>query len=367
MKHRIGVMTFYKYNYGGFLQAFALQHSLDKLGYDAELIQYDYFHDIKRHGGPGQLFRAPHKFFISFCLTKQLLFKRRRFYSVMQESVKRNLKESPLYINSDKLCSADLPYDLCISGSDQVFNPNIIPYALQTRLLDFSQMPTLTRIAYAASVGNKTITANAETQFARCLPKFAFVSARDQYSADFLQQYYPNKVEIYIDPTFLLSRDEWIRFSRKPNWIVTSFVFVHMIGIGDQETDAINSICSQFAIPVVNSDNRKLTNRQIFGRKPLSPEEFIWCIANASYVITNSFHGAAISMNLRKKALIVIPKVAPERVLELVRNSGGERLLSKTLIEDNEIDSVYSSVSTYIEKEVQRATDFLSSLDCYVN
>ena len=71
---RIGVITFYRDNYGAFLQAYALQQKLLVLGYESELINYDCSKEESILGIPIVYIRKP-KFFIKRLLVEILMLK----------------------------------------------------------------------------------------------------------------------------------------------------------------------------------------------------------------------------------------------------------------------------------------------------
>ena len=356
-----GIVTFYRYNYGGFLQAYALQKTMADLGYACEIIQYDYMHDIARCGGWSGLLKRPLRFAHSVAGNSLNLLRKRKFHRVLKRSAQRHLIESKRYTSVNRLLKKKLSYALCISGSDQVFNPMIHPEGFRLRLLEFEKMPGLVRVSYAASMGSDTIPARYEAALRSGLKRFAHISVREKQAVDRIGQYTDRPVLRHVDPTFLLTREEWLAFARKPKDITTSFLFVHQLAAQADMQEYANGLSAKLGVPVINSDTRKLYNDQLRLSKPLSPEEFVWCIENAEHVVTNSFHALALSINLKKGVRVFIPEVAPGRLRELISEYKLERLCQESLPPAG-VDSVYSNTDSLIERDRHTAIEYLRSL-----
>ena len=356
-----GIVTFYRYNYGGFLQAYALQITMASLGYECEIIQYDYMHDIARCGGWNGLLKRPFRFAYSVAGNTMNLLRKHKFHRVLQHSARHNLKESKRYTSVNRLLKKRLPYALCIAGSDQVFNPSIHPEGFRLRLLDFENMPELVRVSYAASVGNLKIPERYEAVMQRGLKRFARISVREEKAADVIGEYVSQPVLRHVDPTFLLKRDAWLTFARKPGRIAVPFLFVHQLAAQRDMQMFVNDLSAQLGVSVINSDARKLYKDQARLAKPLSPEEFVWCIENAEYVITNSFHAFALSINLKKRVRVFMPEVAPGRLRELISGYKLERLC-EGMLSPADAESVYGQIDSLIERDRHTAMAYLRSL-----
>ena len=145
---KIGIITFHwAANYGAVLQAYALSSYLKSKGYSVEIINYrpQWAKDVKP---------IPFSFHIKSCITYlDELYKRKVFNKFRKKYLSVSEKE---YVNISDLSLLDGCYDIIITGSDQVFNPDIIASGAKldtTFLLDFT-MQKGKKLAYAASFGN---------------------------------------------------------------------------------------------------------------------------------------------------------------------------------------------------------------------
>jgi len=98
------------------------------------------------------------------------------------------------------------------------------------------------------------------------------------------------------------------------------------------------------------------------------PSEFLGLLQNASFVITNSFHGTAFSINFGKPFIVPInlnippEKALSSRITSLLRTLGiGERLVSagEQISQSNLFDIDYDRVAATLSQERQTSIEFL--------
>ena len=105
-------------NYGSALQAYALQEYINRLGYDAELIDYIFPNKKHKQHRPLKKRIKSTLFKWAFCLPLLRKSKRfARFYKTYYKCSKAQF-DSP-----ESLMQYDYPYDILMTGSDQVWNP----------------------------------------------------------------------------------------------------------------------------------------------------------------------------------------------------------------------------------------------------
>ena len=146
---RIGIMTMHRVqNVGSVLQAYALQHKMEQLGYEAE--QIDYIFPPQRDNNNSLIdivswgWNALHGFPIKREKQKLELF-RSRFLRCSEHT----------YYSREELHSNPPKYDIYCTGSDQVWNPRHVGEDTSF-MLDFAPIDS-PRIAYASSFASKTI------------------------------------------------------------------------------------------------------------------------------------------------------------------------------------------------------------------
>ena len=98
-----------------------------------------------------------------------------------------------------------------VHGSDQIWNPNY--YSKTPYLLDVSSSKA---ISYAASIGTEKLNNEQKKAFSRALKSYRAISVREQSAKDLLQPLTDKKIEVVLDPTLLLGREEYERLEKKP-------------------------------------------------------------------------------------------------------------------------------------------------------
>lgn len=121
---KAGLVTFYHlHHYGAILQAVATQRALASLGWDCETIDYFVNQDIRILRPPTSPVWAANDAYNSLHYPA-LKRKWRRFEDFSKANLNLTARR---YETREELERADLPYDLLITGSDQVWNPTIFP------------------------------------------------------------------------------------------------------------------------------------------------------------------------------------------------------------------------------------------------
>lgn len=357
---KIGVITIYRKNYGAFLQAFALQKSLLHMGYDTELIRYDYYKDRSILGVPLAELAAKPCVFLKKLLVEMIRFKQHKERSkVFQKSIEKNLKESIQYYDKYSKLEKNPPrYDVVLTGSDQVFSPFLSPHAKESRLLCFSDA---VKISYAASSGTVAFPEEYEHFLIEELEKFQAISVREADLRDFLSEKLNREVNQNIDPTLLLRSDGWAQFSEIPSDVPANgqYIAYYCVGQTGQLKEKAEELSKQTGLPVLTIDGNQVFLNQIVRSHFYSPEEWVGAIKNAAYVVTNSFHGTAFSVNFRKKALIVLPERNQGRIMNLLNACKLQRLLEPEVIQEKEIENIYAHTDCYLESERERAYEYL--------
>lgn len=301
---KIGIMTFHKsQSHGAMLQAFALQRTLEKLGHEPEIINYDRYYQKNQNAvSAGTLFSKAKRLIIKMAsflfqirYKKSIAVREARFELFRTEYLKIGKQE---YRMTEELENANLPYDAYITGSDQVWNPDSINHdAFYFTFLDRSKRT----IAYAPSLGvskldNETI----RNRMQEYLQHIQFLSCREKTGATILAEITKRHVEQVLDPTLLLSREEW----RK--WIPATpihgrYVLCYFLGSLKYGRIYAEKVARKlgYQIVVIPQSPMDIFSHHIkaFGVGPL---EFLALFASAAVICTDSFHGTIFSINFEK-------------------------------------------------------------------
>ena len=382
---RIAILTFlHAYNYGAELQCFALQYKLRLLKYKVEVI--DLYRPLNKEfvksNNYKQIFsfkdrrtlRKKINIFIMHslgCLFR-LIYRRRSknrkrlFYEFHEKYT--NLTKQKFY-NFDSLYVANWSlYSHFVVGSDQVWNFEN-PFSPEPYFLTFAPK-TAKKISYAASLGHKILPNIVAEKYKQWFADFDSISLREQEGAELVSRLLKKDVECVLDPTLLLSRQEWYDKFGLVDKNVEKYVLVYVLVHSDYSVNLAKYIASKLNLKV------KLIATSIWSSYAskkgveilynIGPKEFVELFANAFFVVTNSFHGTAFSVNFNK------PFYSTPRSKNLV-NSMFTSLLNKVGLSDRLLydgsefpskiitDIDFESVNMHLEKERQHSLAYLFS------
>jgi hypothetical protein len=193
-----------------------------------------------------------------------------------------------------------LNYDIFICGSDQIWNPNITSLD-PAYFLSF--VPTdKKKIAYAASFGISDMPRGYQKILKKLLEGIEYISVREKEGKQIIKSLTGRDVDVVLDTTLLLNEEEWGVISEPcPSREEKRYVLCYYVQ-NNKRLDDISIKCSKaMGIPrvVINASNKDRFN----GAIPVfavGPSEFVKLFKDASFVVTNSFHGITFSINFKK-------------------------------------------------------------------
>lgn len=361
MQKTVGMITIYRKNYGAFLQAYALQQALMRVGLEPEVIRYDYYKDRSFIGVPFALFkREPMRFLKSAVVEIVRHRNHKRRALIFQKSIDRYIHESEAYYKNYSALEKEPPdYDIYLTGSDQVFNVKLSPPALQARLLAFAKGRR--RVSYAASAGNGEIPHDYDTVFSNELSSFEQISVREEALKKYVEENYGLSVERHIDPTLLLTREEWNQFADHTNKPQHPYIFFYQVLQQKELHEKAEEISGKLGLPIYSADGNDVFLNQIQRDGILSPEKWVGRIMDAEYVVTNSFHGTAFAVNLGKRASVIVPTAGGDRVLNLLEKCDLSKNLGQSLMPDK-TEEIYRKANVYFARERKRSLAYFQQL-----
>lgn len=266
MYSNIAIATMVGQNQGNRLQNYALQKILvDLTGSNVETLQPAYSPSIER--------RLVKKALRCFLPKKRWA----RFEAFDNRYIKfsRNRMDDPL-LNETK-------FDLFVIGSDQVWNPT---FDLNGDNEYLPQVSKQKKCSYAASFGVEAIRSNRE-HIAALLSDIELISVREDAGADIVEDLIGFRPPVVLDPTMLLSADQWNQVARRPKMAVPVRGYILKYVLGENVSDSNALIAAgETDCPIIDLQDRSL---------PVGPAEFVWLIAHARYVCTDSFHASVFS------------------------------------------------------------------------
>lgn len=330
MGKKVGILNFHwAKNFGAVLQSWALNKLLIDMGYEAEIINFlpklALVHS--RNLKPSELAKKYRT--IGYPLVRSACFAVGEVinyvYDLKNEIHKNRsfdhfrkhfLRVSTKAVNNiDELRQECLKYDLCIVGSDQVWNPEYLSYSDFAYLLPF-RLEGVKKIAFSASIA-KDIPSTMIKLYEKALSDFSFISCREKTHCRLLKSLLGKEVYNTLDPTLLLSRESYETIIKKNTQLhYEKYVLVYNFGFSI--LPLAEKVASTLKLPVIVYNNkpplltitRRLTFSKYFKTAPSfsseSPREFLTLLKNAEFVITNSFHGTALSLLYEKPFISVL-------------------------------------------------------------
>lgn len=362
MVKTVGIFTFhYAMNYGAVLQAYALSKVCEEKGADVEIINYY----SKNHERANNIIMDKKRGFLKsliyglLVLPNYLKIKvKKKKFDYFRET---KLKLSPRYETPDELISSLPLKDIYITGSDQVFNL-VSDNNIRVYYLSFGKPVGVRKIAYAPSFGTSVFDESLEKRVGKHLADFDILSCREKDGADFMKRITGRDVPTVLDPVFLLSVSEWQKLLEQPCqllWNYNRYIFVYDLNGRDHLINLANKLKHSEKLPIVCLTTKKYRVKKYHVDKVImnaGPEDFISYIKNATYVITDSFHGTAFSLIFEKRfiTLNALPK-ASQRIKSLLEMLN----LSHRFFELGDTDNVASVIN--------RNDDYKKDLDTLIS
>lgn len=342
-------------NYGGVLQAYALTEYLKNKGFDVEQICYK----IAVENTPLSamvLLRAK----ISNIAQKILMLQINKGIKARNknfDAFTNSISHSQAVYDDGNISDSNKVYDVFITGSDQVWNPS---YYNQTFFLDFVEDGKKC-LSYAASIATGKLSDGQRATFKKHFEKYTAISLREN-DAEVIQELTNIPVKWVLDPTMLLTKEEWDKVSA-PRMIKEKYLFCYFLGRNEEE----RQIATEFA----KKNNLKLVtiphlmgyferSDKGFGDEQIlsaSPAEFVSLIKNAEFVFTDSFHATSFS-NIYEKEYFVFQRAGfkgmSSRIYSVCSLFGTQSRFLDT-VEKQNVQYIEKIIQEEIGKEKNRA------------
>ena len=300
-------------NYGGILQAYALQTYLSRQGHNVVVLNREYsdFPSLRLF-----LLRVGivvKNFFRVYFLGKKqyvvmnpLSAHYHNLWSgydvqpfvkkyICQSKELRNTKALRKYLKQNK-------FDCFIVGSDQVWRPAYVANVTDYFLKEVPKNSSVIKVAYAASFGtDKWEFDSSLTDECACLVKlFDGVSVREKSGVRLCKEFLGVGAEHVLDPTMLLNVDDYIKlidntstYSSEGNafcYILDESPEVTSI-ISDLEAKGFNLFKASLYVAPTDENARPYQ---------MTVEQWLRSFRDAEFVITDSFHACVFSILFRK-------------------------------------------------------------------
>lgn len=286
----IGIVTIQgRFNYGNRLQNYATQEIYRKKGYLVDSLI------LNRPLPVGQKVKSC----IKKALRKEVPNRELSSSSERLASFDRFNNRINLRILADLSQKSIGGYRFISVGSDQIWSMGRSSYNEDWRFLQFAQPEQ--RISLSPSFGTDSITCAQERRLTRYLQGYRYLSVREESGAQFIKEASGRDATVICDPTLVLDESEWRRMANDEFTPDNEYVFAYLLGDYSEEAESVLNIASNYgSLPII-----RLSDREREGELPAGPAEFISLVKNASWVITDSFHGSVFSALFQRPLTIV--------------------------------------------------------------
>ncbi len=348
-------------NYGSLLQSYATQKAIEKIGHESEIINYTRYEEryenlattlIKgKKWDKNILLRMIYK----LIQTPNYARMYKKFATYRKEFLKETKNE---YGNIEELKKNIPEADVYCSGSDQIWGKIGTEDYDQSYFLEFAKGKKC--ISYASSFGKTQLNENLNKNLDRLLGKYTKILVREDSAKKILSDRNFDNVEQVLDPTLLLSMNEWSELANKSNKkIPTKYVLIYQLHD--------NKLFDKYAEKFAKSKNLKLLriSPSLYhitrsGKLVYLPTQydFLKYFLNAEYILTDSFHATVFSIIFNKKFIDVLPENKTGTRIESILNLFGinNRILKSyedmSLIE-TDID--YENVNNRLVEEMEKS------------
>jgi hypothetical protein len=312
---KIGIFTLPLHtNYGGILQAYALQTVLEREGHHVEVI------DVEPP--------ASNRWLMPLHFLKRLLVKIffRRGYIFAEQRNKEDQKiirrytgefisryiHQRLFRTLYDITTDD--YDAIVVGSDQIWRKpyflGVISKNVADEFLAFTDGWNLKRLAYAASFGVDycEYTEAEILEMSKCAKTFDAISVREDSGVKLCKDVLGVEAKHVLDPTMLLDRSDYIKL------IETSGIgksrgdlFAYVLDSTTGKKDLVNRVAADKKLIPFEVHNPKVYDTYSEAEERVQPpvEEWLRAFYDAEFVVTDSFHACAFSIIFGKPFIAV--------------------------------------------------------------
>lgn len=367
----VGIITLHDVaNYGSCLQAYATQQAFEKLGWDSLVI--DYHRPNARPDAQARLFIKRRGFAEDSPFVKAASFRPvsfvvsgyyRRRGKVFERFRRRNLNLTRPYYSEEELEQDPPVADVFCTGSDQVWNSVWNEGFVEPLYLEWAPEGA-PRIAFSASIGREELDDWEKPLMRDALSKYSAISMRESSGVRLVTELGLKDVSLVLDPTLILTKGEWEQVATTLSGISGKYILSYQLNPNDSFVKYTQRLSDILDVPIVKICYRG-ADRQRGAINLMTPEvtEFVGLFLGASFVVTDSFHATAFSLNFEKPFVSISPSRFSTRIKSILELTGTEnRLLedySNIELATAPID--YTSVKKRLEDARRKSMAFLES------
>lgn len=356
-------------NYGGLLQAYALQTVLKRMGHevwteDRRKNRKSFYQLLK--------FLAK-KFLLLLQRTYTPTIKDERYISMNTNKFIHEYINTTIPVNStDKTCLEPYCFDAFIVGSDQVWRP-MYSYGIYNYFLDFTIEKNVKRIAYAASFGTDQweFTPEQTVVCSELAKQFDAISVREDSGIGLCRKYLNIDAVQMSDPTLLLDKNDYLEIIKNdcPGNSHSGGILTYILDDSEIKRSVVQKVSCKLKLnsfSVMPQAQFKDVGKKGIGKCVYPPvAEWLQGFVDADFVVTDSFHGTVFSIIFNKPFIsIANGKRGTSRFTSLLKTFGLE---DRLIYSDKDLkgclfsDIDFAEINIVHKKKREEALKFLTN------
>lgn len=310
---RIGILTLSLHaNYGGILQAYALQTILKRMGHEVETLQLPLYRKLP-------WWKCPHTYLKRFVKRYLLVDRQKRIFEeqwllrtdppLLRFISEFQKKHIAIRIIQNFNEIKEREYEAFVVGSDQVWRPGYFGGPITEAYLGFArQWKGVKRVAYATSFGTDEweYTLIQTLCCRELLKKFDAVSVREKAAVELCRNRLHREVQHLLDPTLLLTADDYLLLIEEYPPIETGLLTC-ILSENKKTSAAVQCVSDRLGcIPFRANSRYEDKNAPPLERVQPPVERWLRCFHDTHFVITDSFHATVFSILFGKPFLVLV-------------------------------------------------------------
>jgi len=353
---KVDIITLHAvHNYGSVLQAFATQELLKQYGCEVKIINY-----IRENVRPENLMQTWSK---GNPIIKLIMWPTlKQWKHVFTGFCMQNLNlTSQSYTTEADFEHYPLDADMYCTGSDQVWNSKWNRGIIYPLYLSFVPDGKY-KFAFSASFGQDKLSQEEVDCTKKFISQYNCISIRESTAKKIVEEQYGYKNAVHLlDPTLAVTPEFWRKYET-PRKIKVDYILIYNLNRSKEFDNYAVQLSKRLGLKLV----RFCTRYDQFyrpGKSMLIPEvfEFISLIDNAKYVLTDSFHATAFSMNMNIEPICVYPAEFGGRLDSFLKLVDSKQ---RHVVDYKDYDVInrpvdFNVVNTILENERKKVNDFI--------
>lgn len=371
---KVGLITYHSaYNFGSVLQAYATQETIKKITGNCTVINYR----ISEQRRVYSIFQPVNgirdiKGIVKNIFILPFYFARKRRKERYERLIREIFHLTEECGNYDEVQKIWNQFDLVVSGSDQIWNK----HSNELKHVSWEYMkPYLLagfrgkKVSYASSIPN--MSEDEMRYISEYLVDFSSIAARETSGANILNSIGEIRAKVVLDPTFLLSKEEWIsKFNLEHRHVEKKNQYVLYYALNSRENiaktrDTVVKYAKRrgLKVKIIAPLSLQYSFPGVEILRDTDPVEFLNLIYNAHTVVTDSYHGTILSINFEKNIYSINgvnqSDIRKTEVLEKLGLQERSIVNLQSLLEEKHTEIDYSAVSLKLECLMKESISYL--------